>query len=859
MNTITIPWPDWKIVRRIGRGGFGTVYEISRKDQFGHEEHSALKVITLPQEEDEIDQLGMDGYAAADIANRYKDQLKKIVEEYTLQVQMKGNSHIVSVEDRKAIPHADGLGWDLYIRMELLTPMREILKSRKDFTEEEIIRIGCDICRALVLCQKKNIIHRDIKPDNIFMSAAGDWKLGDFGIARTMEHSTAASKAGTFSYMAPEVFHGEKYGKEVDIYSLGMILYWLLNNRRRPFLPVDRPPTAAEEEKARIRRFSEGAEFPPPLNGNAELKRIVLKACAYHPKDRYSSAEEMLKDLNALMAGAGSPEHSPEKKINVEADRTVHVLHTGIDNASEGSSQEGWPAINEAGDFNKTAPLLEKPVEGGGNADVSIGEPKKLKGEEKGSADIIEKPEQSDKVDNYSGKQTASGGKKGPGALVISGAAVFLVFLIILCLRGIKSPDSTVSTSEEQAGLAQESDSEEQTGHEQESDSEEQSQAVSGADPMEVRKAWSSFAEAEYKLLQDTAWGYDSSYFMGYDLKSLSAYMNLHGFSITEEGEDAAETEKGFSSLSGRETPFRAVFEDEQRQISFSDDLDNGTREISYSRTDETGTPGTVSEEAGKILSNFLVLDPDTRIQESLAEYGITEDYLSEKTSFFGDYTFKYEPAADDGADTEKTVSTFLMYKNNTVFAGNYKEMTIYWDPVTGVISGFKCVMQVDFEKIEKFAGEQEDLLSQLEAVSIAEGSPMTKEDFIFYNLDDAEYTFLRTWKAFPSENAYASYGGTVRTARGIETNVSSYNQVLQKYGQPDLQGTVTKDSWYYRLEHDFEGKDDEEIRREADSHLDQSFVAYTFDDEDEVWALYFVFDSNDILVLQGVSNKQLF
>ena len=167
--------------------------------------------------------------------------------------------------------------------------------------------------------------------------------------------------------------------------------------------------------------------------------------------------------------------------------------------------------------------------------------------------------------------------------------------------------------------------------------------------------------------------------------------------------------------------------------------------------------------------------------------------------------------------------------------------------------------MQVDFEKIDEFAGEQEDLLSQLEAVSIAEGSPMTKEDFIFYNLDRAKYTFLNTWKAFPFENGFASYGGTVRTARGIETNVSSYNQVLQKYGQPDLQGTVTKDSWYYRLEHDIEGKDDEEIRREAASHLDQSFVAYTFDDADEVWALYFVFDSNDILVLQGVSNKQLF
>ena len=149
MNNITIPWPDWKIVRRIGHGGFGTVYEISRRDQFGHEEHSALKVITLPREADEIDQLRMEGYDISDITSRYKDQLKKIVEEYTLQVQMKGNSHIVSVEDRKAIPHADGPGWDLYIRMELLTPMREILRGQKDFTEEEIQQFECLLKRVL--------------------------------------------------------------------------------------------------------------------------------------------------------------------------------------------------------------------------------------------------------------------------------------------------------------------------------------------------------------------------------------------------------------------------------------------------------------------------------------------------------------------------------------------------------------------------------------------------------------------------------------------------------------------------------------------------------------------------------------
>jgi serine/threonine protein kinase len=104
--------------------------------------------------------------------------------------------------------------------------------------------------------------------------------------------------------MAPEVYHGEKYDKEVDIYSLGMVLYWLLNNRRRPFLPLDRPPTAAEEEYARKQRFSPNANFPPPKNGSPTRKDIVLRATAYDPHKRYQDAGEMLFELDCLYQSA---------------------------------------------------------------------------------------------------------------------------------------------------------------------------------------------------------------------------------------------------------------------------------------------------------------------------------------------------------------------------------------------------------------------------------------------------------------------------------------------------------------------------------------------------------------------------
>ena len=182
--------------------------------------------------------------------------------------------------------------------MELLTPLMKAISA--NISEETVVKLGKDICKALVLCKKHEIIHRDIKPQNIFISFNGDYKLGDFGIAKTMEKTMGGTKIGTYKYMAPEVYNNQPYGSSADIYSLGLVLYWLLNDRRMPFLPL--PPAklkAGMEEEARQRRLM-GETLPAPVHGSVELKRIVLKACAFDQKKRYSSAAQMLEDLNAL-------------------------------------------------------------------------------------------------------------------------------------------------------------------------------------------------------------------------------------------------------------------------------------------------------------------------------------------------------------------------------------------------------------------------------------------------------------------------------------------------------------------------------------------------------------------------------
>ena len=234
----------------------------------------------------------------ARISTALNEHLSDIVNEYLLMRKMRECPNVVNCEDVSYEPRTDIKGWNIYVKMELLTPLLKALPAQ--VSEEVVVKIAKDLCNALVACKDHNIIHRDIKPQNIFVSADGVYKLGDFGIAKTIERTSNGTKIGTYKYMAPEVYYYKPYGESVDIYSLGLVLYWLLNNRRLPFLPpFPQKISISMEEDAKQRRMS-GERIPEPVNGNKELKRIVMKACAYNPKNRYSTAFDMLADLNSI-------------------------------------------------------------------------------------------------------------------------------------------------------------------------------------------------------------------------------------------------------------------------------------------------------------------------------------------------------------------------------------------------------------------------------------------------------------------------------------------------------------------------------------------------------------------------------
>ena len=297
---IRLPWSDWKIVKYLGGGAYGKVYEIERNIS-GVQEKAALKIVSRPKDESEIESYYDEGYDKASIAASYDREIQNYVQEYTLMKKLQGQTNIVSCDDFTVVPHANRIGGDIFIRMELLTSLQQVLRQ-KTLSVQEIIKLGKDISNALILCERKNIVHRDIKPANIMVSEFGDYELGDFGVSKMMNHTTYATEIGTPEYEAPEVVRRERYGKAADIYSLGITLYWLLNDRKMPFIDAKKQLTPELKINAMERRYR-GEKLPAPKNGSEELKQIVLKACEYRPENRYASAQELYDALYEIGSG----------------------------------------------------------------------------------------------------------------------------------------------------------------------------------------------------------------------------------------------------------------------------------------------------------------------------------------------------------------------------------------------------------------------------------------------------------------------------------------------------------------------------------------------------------------------------
>ena len=279
----------WQGVRAFGAGALGETWEIVRDDGFGSAEHGALKIISIAASED------------AEETARLRSQLEAMTRVLRAVDALGDHKNILPWRDHAIRRYADNSGWEIALRSDLAVPLEQYIRSHT-YGESDVAKIGAGICNALILCRDRGIVHGDVKPQNIFVSGGNfegslDVRLGDFGMAALMPDA-----AGDFA--APEVLCGEAPSAEHDVYSLGMVLYWMLNDRRVPFAPL--PPNGVSGTDLAIARDMrlKGDPMPMPLHGSKALQAVVMKAIADQPADRFASAEEL---RDALLGAVRRP------------------------------------------------------------------------------------------------------------------------------------------------------------------------------------------------------------------------------------------------------------------------------------------------------------------------------------------------------------------------------------------------------------------------------------------------------------------------------------------------------------------------------------------------------------------------
>ena len=301
MSNLLPVWPGWTTVRLLGRGSCGCVYEIT-KDVQTSLRHAAMKVIPVPPSPDAIDALHRQGHSDQSITALLQKQRDDILARYAAARQLGDCPQILCHNDVQQVPHADGLGWDILVKMELLQPLTKALPLQIPLqTVEAVAR---DMCAALEYSHSKGVLHGRICPQDIFVTPEGHFRLGGFG----------APGSPAPGYMAPEIQKNQLCSIRSDIYSLGLVLYWMLNQRRLPFLPLPPAQLGSEIEKqAYARRFA-GQPVPPPASGSDGLKAIVLKALSFDPAQRYQTPAEMLADLNRITSPQPAPVDKKKKQ-----------------------------------------------------------------------------------------------------------------------------------------------------------------------------------------------------------------------------------------------------------------------------------------------------------------------------------------------------------------------------------------------------------------------------------------------------------------------------------------------------------------------------------------------------------------
>ncbi|MGN0268411.1 MAG: protein kinase [Lachnospiraceae bacterium] len=292
MNRIGVVLADrYTLLELIGSGGMADVYKASDKKL---NRCVAVKILKSEFSSDEnfINKFKQEAMAAASISN----------------------PHVVNVYD---VGEEDDIN---YIVMELADgiTLKELIQKKGKLEIIESIQIAMQIVNGIKEAHMHGIIHRDIKPQNVMVSADGKAKVMDFGIARAVTAQTiTANTVGSVHYISPEQARGSACDERCDIYSIGITMYEMITGR----VPFDGESTVAIALAHIKEPITPPSVYDPMIP--VSLEKIIMKCTQKKPEFRYSSADELLEDLKkALM----TPDADFVREVVVPENGGTHVF-----------------------------------------------------------------------------------------------------------------------------------------------------------------------------------------------------------------------------------------------------------------------------------------------------------------------------------------------------------------------------------------------------------------------------------------------------------------------------------------------------------------------------------------------------
>lgn len=326
----------WYIEEKVAEGNNSIVYKAFCVED-GEKINRAVRVIKFPASNEEISR-ALDSERFSTVSEYLEYAEKTVCENISKMYSFRDNKNIVRFEDYTIVREASC--FYVILLTEYLTPLSDYIKQKR-IRHKDVVKLGWDICSALEAFRLAGITHRNIKPENIYIDEKSNFKLGEFGI-----DGEYRIKKGLSSYTAPEA-GTEKEIISADIYSLGIVLYRLLNNNRAPFLPAYPAPVSIEDrEKANFRRLR-GDMLPAPANADSRLSHIIFNATAFKAEDRYDSPSEMKLALEEYVKTVltSAPVTTIQPNVTAEPEESVNTRFVPSHTANKARRTDGADSV----------------------------------------------------------------------------------------------------------------------------------------------------------------------------------------------------------------------------------------------------------------------------------------------------------------------------------------------------------------------------------------------------------------------------------------------------------------------------------------------------------------------------------